>query len=1027
MPKQKYNYKKMDYFYDVESLTNAFTSVEFYPALNTAIISYIDDDNFIKTNEAKEFIEQFVRIKIPAFTGHIVWEDLTLNGDSTPGVAFGLRAFAKRRGLATNQTMLNVTLDARGNDSAGFPASYYPVKQTDPDYKPDEHGISFGYNSTNYDLTMYAHLFDEIEPSYFHKTNLNPAEKNNVVPTAAALRQFNDELFDPSYIKNMPSRLAVKIDHKKKAQQSWSTNMRQMNNVGKGTDYKSKGWSLRKAWLLTNRFIDVARLNEKQSRVALKRLLGMLGLPIIESDKLSNDTVIHSLEEMAELIAYNISDVINLQTLFEHEAYLQPYVLRNQLLEEYPEAVYQKQNGSGPENYKAYDKEDKYLHVRKDRLTSDSTSAKFVEYVIAPYNQLTDQPVVSFMYPAPSVCEKLSAERGIEIKPTDVLEDSKQWFEENVAPQGTPAHDEFMQIYNFYDEIRGKNMNASEKYQMDYGDQPDITTIDNSHIRELMGKYNTNLFYFDENGERTASLANFSIGGIHGAEIKLDKYLDDLATYNAAMDKQQQIQDMFDNDALAAINGDATITTPWGTEEKIRSFMKSGSTRKKATWKVIKKPELFKKAANAQSYKIDKKYTYVSIGEANHEDFTSYYPLLLCQLAVFLNPERGDNADPYYGIFERRVDMKHKAHDKSLPETERNMADLIQTLMKLLLNAASGAADATFDNNIRVNNAIVSMRIIGQLFAWRIGQAQALAGARVPSTNTDGLYTMNIDTETNNKILFDIADDMYIGIEPEPLDRFVTKDSNNRLEVYKGKIVSAKGGTLNSWHGPYPTQNLDHPAAIDNVLANYLAFTDDPANRQFDRNKASQLFAKIIDEYGVQQNNPQEALRYFQWILASATSTNRYVYVEEVNEITGESTIKNLQHYNRIFLTTPAGNTRVTPYLATRATIPPATVKRREKNNETVRCHDKNAKIILAENGYDVDNSDIYYDEARTVKVKSMPDNQHIDIVNESLVDMSPEQAWNLIKRLDVNAYLSIVETTFNNSWSNLDNKNKAA
>lgn len=1018
MAKSKYKYKSMDNFYDVESLDNVFTSVEFYPAKNAAIVSYIDDDNIINSIEAQQYIETIVRQKNNNFSGLIFWENLRANG-STDQSVFGLKSFAKRKGLTDNAKMINVDITDRDGDRYGYPSEYYPVKQTDPDYNENDHGISFGYNSTNYDLTMYAHLLSEIDTKYWWDNTTNPYDFTTAAPSAKELRDFNDELFDQAFKSNMASRLALSVDYQ--------TGQKQQN-------YRSTPWSIRKAWLLTNRFIDVSRLNEKQRKVALKRLLGMLGLQILESDKLTNETHIENLEQMADLIAYNFSDVLNLQTLFEHEAYQQPFVLRNQLLVEYPETVYEKQNGAGPDNYKAYDGADKYKHIRKDRLTSDSTSAKFVEFVIAPYNKLTDQQTISFMYPDPAICEKLSAEKGYKIEPTDVLDDSKKWFEKNVAKPGTPAHDDFMQVYNFYAAIRGKNINISDKYNDDYGDDDMIETINNDYVKKLMAEFNTNLFYFDKDGNRTSCLVNFSVGGAHGAEIKLDLYLNDLKEYKQAIDELQAIKDMFNGDALAAINGDVYVETPKGESVKIRKFLKSGSTKSKADWKVIKEPMLFKKDAKSGKYAIDKKYTFVSVGQSNHEDFTSYYPLLLCQLRSFVNPARGDGADPYYGIFERRVEMKHKAHDKSLPEAERNMADLIQTLMKLLLNAASGAGDATFDNNIRVNNAIVSMRVIGQLFAWRIGQAQALAGARVPSTNTDGLYTMNIGWEENNNILFDIADSMYIGIEPEPLDRFVTKDSNNRLEVYKGEIVSAKGGALNSWNGPYPTQSLDHPAAIDNALAHYLAYIDDPADKPFNREYAKNMFANLVDKYGVKQNNPQEVLRFFQWILASSPGTNRYYYLEKTNQITGETTVENLQHYNRMFLTVPQGPVVVTPKLATRALVQEASVNRRIKNNEPVVQHDANAKQILAENGYIIENSGIKYDEARTQKVKGLPvtsqnngnpGNQNVEIINTDILKMSHEEAWSIISRLDVNAYLDMLKATFLNSWSN-DPKAKA-
>ena len=58
------------------------------------------------------------------------------------------------------------------------------------------------------------------------------------------------------------------------------------------------------------------------------------------------------------------------------------------------------------------------------------------------------------------------------------------------------------------------------------------------------------------------------------------------------------------------------------------------------------------------------------------------------------------------------------------------------------------------------------MRIIGQIFAWRIGQAQVYEGARIPSTNTDGLFTI-MDETLNNKILDEQSKHINVDIEPE--------------------------------------------------------------------------------------------------------------------------------------------------------------------------------------------------------------------------------------------------------------------
>lgn len=119
------------------------------------------------------------------------------------------------------------------------------------------------------------------------------------------------------------------------------------------------------------------------------------------------------------------------------------------------------------------------------------------------------------------------------------------------------------------------------------------------------------------------------------------------------------------------------------------------------------------------------------------------------------------------------------------------------------------------------------MRIIGQLFTWRIGQAQALEGASVVSTNTDGMYTI-MDEKKNNEILKRESKDIHVGIEPESVF-LVSKDANNRLEgIYNNDfneisesitITSAHGKHLNGINVPVPTKAPDHPAIINWGLA----------------------------------------------------------------------------------------------------------------------------------------------------------------------------------------------------------------
>lgn len=1046
-----YTYKPDDMFYDVESLSNVFTVAWWlpHPDMNAIILSYLDDDDIIQGEADEEYIRQYIynlhpRLK-QAGTA-IVFENIKHTGcinefvgrDGNTHSVLGMQSFAKRLGLSNEKTYLNARMEDRGQKGGGlqYDPAYFPIKQTDPDYDENRHGYRFGYNSTNYDVTILAYLLSELHDQHFQSDYTNrPVRWDADTPlTASMLRNFNDELFEDCWKSKMSMRLAhIPGSHP--------------DAFG---DFKKPGWILRKSWLLSGRYIDVARLNEKLQKVGLKRLLGMLGLQIMESDKLENDTRITTLEEFADLLAYNISDVVNLQLLFEHKVYQNSFNVRGQLLKTFPATIYGQKRGYAQNGQEMPVDDGNYTNIRKDRLARDSTSAKFVEFAIAPYAPIKDIPAVSFVYPSELEAKKLGIEQ------TDILEDTKKFFEENVtADPNDQAHKDFMEIYRFYDSIRGHNFNSSKAYAEHYrADTEDAKT--NHYIKGLMAKYNTNLFYHhkDEQGNvyRSSCLANFSIGGIHGAEVNTSLYNGELQEYQNERTVQDYVESQYPS-ATDALNGPTYITLPEdlpltdrvkkkmrddGTI-KIRDFVKSGSTKKSATWRSVPGVDLFKKNASG-SWHVQGKYTFVSVGKSHHEDFTSYYPLLLSRLSVFINPsyhgydDKGDPADPYYDLFLTRLKKKKEAKDMSLTQEERDLAQIEQESRKLLINAASGAGDATFDNNIRANNAVISMRIIGQLFAWRIGQAQALAGARVPSTNTDGLYTMGISAEVNDRILEDISKDMYIGIEPERLDRFVSKDSNNRLEVYGGDITSAKGGTLNSWEGPQPTQSLDHAAIIDHILAKYLADErlGNPADHAFDRDHAEKMFREFIQEH-VQNGTPQEALKFFQWIVSSSTGTHRYNYAKLINKHTGETMLKNLQHYNRIFLI-KEGNEPIRQelYLATRRVIDKKSWEKRSKeyqSGDRVRSevwdHDEDALYILSENGLNLNahnedpSSTHHKDEAKTQKIRTMPQNQHIGIYNQSIVDLPNETALQMIDALDLDAYTDILAGTFK-SWSNV-------
>ena len=106
----------------------------------------------------------------------------------------------------------------------------------------------------------------------------------------------------------------------------------------------------------------------------------------------------------------------------------------------------------------------------------------------------------------------------------------------------------------------------------------------------------------------------------------------------------------------------------------------------------------------------------------------------------------GIGKDIYGEIYDRKEELGKLMKDPTLSKEKREYYGVMRAGTKLILNSTTGKGDSHGQNSpIQVNNNIMAMRLIGQMFTWRIGQAQTLAGAKVVSTNTDGLYTVMAD------------------------------------------------------------------------------------------------------------------------------------------------------------------------------------------------------------------------------------------------------------------------------------------
>ncbi len=1038
-------------YYDIESLDNVFSICNFQEKLNLLDVYYLCDQMELKDNESKKRVAQEIRNKNKDFTGQVRFFDLS----SKEGNAH----LAKTFGLSDSEKINDITL---GDDS--YLGKFRLECDTDSSFNDEKQPYFLGYNSYNYDTTMLAyylcHAIEPINGGTFHPVS------------AKAMRVFNDRLFSAEFIKKMPDALLEKKG----------------SALKRGTSFR-----VRRNMLLSGRYVDVAKLNEKMNHVALKRLLGMLGYQILESDRLDSfNCRIHNLDEFAELIAYNASDVLNLAKLFHHKFYTAQFTLKRQLLKTYPALIYQK-------------KDDEYAPniipsaVAFNRMCIDSSSAQFASRALAPYGPLGDIPAVSFLYPS----EAKAKERGV--KRVDVLEEAKSFFY-GLYPVDTdnPYRNRINQtvrsefhshFYDYYAQFRDKNFNASSSYRTYCKGNPKNSVYD---VRMIAPETDTNMFYFDRNGDPTSAYIKFSIGGLHGAEYNQKLYQQELNRWKEACILREEVMSRYpDAEKLRGIKnillsdgkmhpvkefvvegGDPIVLVkytyaPLGTkpkksdedyEEKIEAYlnkkeriaalknkyssadeaiccerdfddpnersryfvMKSSKSVNSYVYRDMpKKPDVFKDSKTREK-KLDSKYVYTSSGLSNHEDFTSYYPWLLIGMDAFANDGLG--YDRYQEMYEQKELNGKRMKDKDhYSDEERELFKIMREGNKLIINAASGAADAAFENNIRMNNRILSMRIIGQIFSWRIGQAQAYEGAVIPSTNTDGLYTF-FDEKKNAEILERESAATGVAIEPEPVF-LISKDANNRLEfdARTGDIISAAGGDLGCQGGPTPTKALSHAAILDWSLCEYLICSsfENAYGAAMDRPFVRKFGERIIKS-AINKMDRRKWLLMMQTIIASSTSSQRYVYSFEDDEADAHC----LQHYNRaFFLKKEAADelARIDPKkrlvhvkLASCRKISTAVRNKRRKEGFRAQIHDPIALKILAEQNIYEANIDAEHEAARS-NISGISPELYLLIENHDLDQIDGRIVELIEKHLDYDAYIDRLESSFNANWKNED------
>lgn len=1005
--------------------------------------------------------------------------------------------------------------------------------QTDPEYDEYKDPFILSYNGYNYDITMLAMYFNMV---MFRQANSDKIRFNKV--SAKDIRQANNALFDKHFINRMSDRLLY----------NGSNIMSNEEINASRKNYRDPRYKMRQNMLRSNRFVDVARLNEKMQRIGLKRLLGMLGFQILESEKTFSKSYLESLDDFYDVIAYNVSDVVNLELLFNHSMYKSSFVNKKTMINTYKELVYERDESI--DELKA--KED-INSVKFRRETIDSTSAQLTTSLINPYpkeTNLVDIPYVNFTYPS----KRVAREKGI--KQINVLEFIKDFFYKNIKNED--ARKEFDVFYNMYKNIENKNVNLSRKhvnYYTDYynkmfhedkqkimEENQDIydfnTSLNENKTKnekeliklnkeeeekkklkenldlteeELKGisyydvigvnkiikekneeirrsnknkknskkdylimlktypqkgyhvgkrKPNTsiniknyeniketkfNMFYYDKDGNKTSCYITISIGGVHGAEINI-YYLNDVKDrYHKELNLLEKAKKLVNNDPVK-LRKQKEIKID-GKKYKYNKFLKSGRKIEDSEFKDLDRLDI---DVFDKDDKLNNKLTFTSAGFVNHNDFASYYPLLLNNLSAFTEnrdrKRKNERKDVYYDQFIKKEKYGKLMKDPTIEDLMRAYYADLRGGVKLVLNAASGAGSTDYDNNIRMNNMILSMRMIGQMFTYYIGQKQALEGAVVPSTNTDGLYTI-LDSKLNDDILKESETQINVDIEPERMF-LISKDSNSRIELTEDlETILSTSSDLGCAFGPNPNYSLDHPAIRDYIVARYMQEISkrcikNMEDKGYDK-RSKEVYEALKEEFIkpfdlkigyeiIKETKEFESFHFlnmYQNVISASVDKDTYAYVYRNSPNDWITTIRPLSHYSRIFIIKddPNGkeyNMRIKK-AAKRKLTPQQKKKRLEEFGDANYIdHDDIAMSVLNHFGIyakDIPNTH----EANTQKVSNVDEDWNIGVINKSLNNLNKKEIENIRSHLDYDKYLKMAADHFNKNWKNRSIKDK--
>ena len=919
----------------------------------------------------------------------------------------------------------------------GRQPQFRPVCDTDPEFNPEIHPYKITYNGKMYDLTIWSLIMDEMFGGSNKETGIvfRPMK-------ASQIRLRNDELFSPEIKDYMPNRTLM----------SYKATMPPKLDIYK-RDYNSRAYRIYQGMVRSGRFVDMMFLNDSASMryAPLKQIFALRGYQIRESDRLSGDRAYsETFQDLVLLHVYNLTDtfyedeVINDDTPYRNDRptyYKGTFETKQALLFEYKDIVYQVDPQTNePIVDKNHVKQKVKGSTTPDRSFIDMTSANHSVNLLAPNEPLKDIRTLDFMFPAQSY---LNRNPDLNLQSIDILDAIKKQMEKMFSHQPHILK-EFQPIYDYFRSFEGKNFNNSEQYRRDWGEEvsPSYFVLPDElqplSIYDIPTPPQMFMHYYFKNGEPSGSVCVFGLGGIHGQE--LNKWL--YSASRRAVSRQQALfnkaKDAFGGDAVALrqsahknpyLPQNSENKKEWvtieGQEFRYQTFLKGGKPIAKSEWKEL--PEVnWHKVTNSKGrtrHEISEKWKFTSVGWMNHEDFSSYYPSILRLMDTFYNMiTKQDRLGELYDLKESLGQMIKEAKKKG--ETAlMAMFGVKREGTKLGLNSPTGKAGTmTGENNIRTNNGIAKMRIIGQLFSFIIGQMQAYEGARIPSTNTDGLFTI-MREELNNTILEDASSRTFnIGIKIEPERAFViSKDTNNRVEFTSddyetSKVIASGGASTGAYFGVPLTKSIDHPALIDWLLVEYMKYKtmvdkDLLLVQPFDRDLAYKLIDKAKDTF----THPGELLHRLQHIISSknnSMTTNFYYFLRKPDS-TNPQDIINIQKQNRIYYVKDGFqfDPKISPNGANY--LRQASLRVPTGSNPS---HDLPAIQVLRHHG--VTEQDYNGKYAMSPKISGYDPNSLALQFNEDLWHLDPQVEQNLIDSIDWDTYVNLLADAYT-TWQN--------